>query len=163
MLNQQDARLVQKRLRSVDHVTLTHRLLRGRRMWRPAPRITLSAITLIFGAVAHLTTFYSPSYLAYAPVWATGASLAALSCLIVQIVPSRFNVAMAGAISVGASVSRSVAFIVEAIGSSFISREQFASFILAAVMWAGMALMLYTVFIEVILPWSITHGRHKRT
>ena len=119
------------------------------------PTVILVLLAVLFGVTTYGTLRYQPDYLHLPHLWAALAAVASVTCAWSLAQPGRVRVAVAGAACIGAAAARAIAIAVQLVTHPP-AGPLFWSFVLAAVTWAAVALLINSLWQHVVLPWSAT-------
>lgn len=119
------------------------------------PRHLLVMIALTMAVVGSQTFRYPPEFLAYPHVWALLAFVASALSLTCALVPFRPVIASSGAILVTLTLARSFAILAEVVAGDFKTKEAAASFVIGGTVWSLVAVLIFVVWREYIIPWSL--------
>lgn len=125
-------------------VGLYHRLV--------SPRLFLLIAAALFGVVAWQTWLYPAAFLTLSDVWALVALVAAGGCAHAALRPSRFIVALAGALVVCAAAGRAAANLLEPIIGP---HQEWPARIVASAMWSLIAVLSFIAWHAFVSPWAV--------
>lgn len=119
---------------------------------RLTPRQFLAALAFVLVVVGIETWRFPPEFLALAPLWCCVALLAGLTCLAAALRPRRFYIASSGACTCCACAARGFALVIEWVHAS---NDVEAGYVVGALTWWTLAMTIYLIWREYILPWSV--------
>ena len=117
------------------------------------PRAMLATSAGLYLLVGWQTVADRPDWLAYATLWAAVAGVAGITALVALIYPARIVVVTAGATSVVAAFARAFALSRE-MAFEGQTEQQFATYSVAAAVWAALAVLHWQAFSAVVVPWA---------
>jgi len=120
------------------------------------PRAMLLVVASLFGVTAYETKSYPPDWLTYADLWAVVAAITSVAAIVATFSPTRVAVVVAGAFGTVAAGSRSFAIMRELVTDPPAGPAT-ASFAIATVSWAAIAILIWQAFVAVVVPWSTRH------
>lgn len=119
------------------------------------PRHLLFVIGVVMLVVGTQTAKYPPGFLFAPYLWAGLAFVSSLLAVVCSFRPGRFLVASSGAILVTIAAARSLALAAEIGSGGFVSAEARTGFVIGCAMWLLVSVLLFVVWRETVVPWSI--------
>jgi hypothetical protein len=125
------------------------------------PRAILGTVAALYVVTGWQTTRYTPAWLAWAPLWAALALVAGTVAAAAVVYPARLAVVVSGSAGVVAAMARTLAITREVIVDPPPTTDALASFVIAGACWLAVAVLLWTAYTAVLVPWSSVRHAHR--